>query len=226
MKVHGVILSPNVRKVLVALVAKGLEYESVSLLPGDSSPEFRKISPLGMIPAIEDGDTAVPDSAIIMQYIDEKHPDNPIMPTILEDRAKARWYMEYSGAAVFPCCAPIFQQRVVNRYFQNKPTDEDIVEHAINELFPPVLDYLESQVPDEGFLFGELGAADIAIVSPIINAEYGEFVIDENRWPKMATYMKRAKAHPAFVKCLEKEAVFRQAIISGAITIENAASNG
>jgi len=220
MKIHGVIISPNVRKVLVALAAKGLSYESVSVLPGDKSPEFLKISPLGMIPVMEDRGFALPDSSIIMQYIDDKYPDTPLMPSSLEDRAKARWYMEYAGAGVFPCCVPIFQQRVVNRYFLKVPTDEAIVENAINNLFPPVMDYLESQVPEEAFLFGALGAADIALVSPLINAEYGAYVIDETRWPKMAAYMKRAKAHPAFVKCLEDEAIVRQALISGSATTD------
>ncbi len=219
MKVHGIIISPNVRKVLVALAVKGLDFEAVNVLPGDASPEFRKISPLGMIPAFEDGDFAIPDSSIILQYIDEKHPDTPIMPSSLEDRAKARWYMEYSGAAVFSCCAPIFQQRVVNRYFLKVPTDEAIALNAINNLCPPVMAYLNAEVPEEGFLFGELGAADIALVSPIINAEYADYVIDEIRWPKLAAYVKRAKAHPAFAKCLEKEAILRQAIISGAVKL-------
>ena len=55
MKVHGAALSPFVRKVLVALELKGLDYEQEDTLPGTQTPEFLKLSPMGKIPAFEDG---------------------------------------------------------------------------------------------------------------------------------------------------------------------------
>ena len=66
---------------------------------------------------------------------------------------------------------------------------ESVVEHALTTMFPPVLDYLESQVPSEGFLFGAFGLADISIVSPMINAQYGDYNIDRARWPKLAAFV-------------------------------------
>jgi len=216
MKIHGLSISPNVRKVLVALNIKGLEFELIRVFPGTKTPEFLEISPLGLIPALEDGEFAFSDSGIILEYLDEKYPDNPLMPSSLEGRARSRWFSEYGGSAVFPCCAPIFQQRVVNPFYEKKPTDESIVEKVMNEKFPPVLTYLESQVPNEGYFFDELGAADISIVSPILNAEYGQFRIDESRWPKLASFVKRVKSHPAVRPCLELDAAVREALISGA----------
>lgn len=216
MKVHGVIISPNVRKVVVALNAKGIEFENIPVMPGTKTPEFLEISPMGLIPAIEDGDFAFSDSAVIMEYLDEKFPDNLLMPSNPKDRALSRWFTEYGGTVVFPPCGVLFRQRMVNPYYFKIPTDESIVAEVINQTLPPILDYLEARVPGEGFLFGDLGSADISIISPFINAEYGGYQIDEKRWPKMAAFVKRGKTHPAFVACLEEEEKLRQAVMAEA----------
>ena len=216
MKVHGLIMSPNVRKVIVALNAKGIAFTNVPVVPGTDTPEFLEISPRGLIPAFEDGDFAVSDSAVIMEYLEEKFPETKLMPANPRDRARSRWFTEYGGSVVFPPCGTIFMQLMANPYYYKRPTDHAAVVEAISETLPPILDYLESQVPGTGFLFGDLGIADISLLSPFINAEYGGYVIDEARWPKMAAYMTRAKAHPAFVKCLEDEAAVRQSLMSGA----------
>jgi len=211
MKLHGIILSPNVRKVVVALNAKGIEFENIPVPPGTRSPEFLEISPLALIPAIEDGDFAFSDSAVIMEYLDEKYPDTPLMPSNSKDRALSRWFTEYGGSVVFPPCAVVFTQRVANPLYFKRPTDEGMVAKAINETLPPVLDYLEARVPNDGFLFGGLGSADISLISPFINAEYGGYQIDKKRWPRTAAFVERGKAHPAFAACLRDEEKLRQA---------------
>lgn len=216
MKVHGLILSPNVRKVIVALNAKGIAFDNVPVPPGSKDPEFLEISPMGLIPAFEDGEFVFADSGIIIEYLEETFPENSLMPDNPKDRALSRWYSEYGGTAVFPPCGAIFRQRAANPYFFNLPTDEEIVAKAINETLPPVLDYLEGQVPEDGFMFGDLGSADISLISPFINAEYAEYEIDAARWPKMAAYYQRGKAHPAFSATLVEEDKVRKAIIAQA----------
>ncbi len=216
MKVHGVIISPNVRKVVVALNAKGLEFGNIPVMPGTKTPEFLEISPMGLIPAFEDEGFAFSDSAIIMEYLDEKFLDNALMPSNPKDRALSRWFTEYGGSVVFPPCGALFTQRMANPYYFKIPTDEEVVAKAINETLPPILDYLEARAPGDGFLFGELGSADISIISPFINAEYGGYLIDEKRWPQMAAYVKRGKAHSAFAACLREEDKLRQAVMAEA----------
>ncbi len=205
MKVHGTILSPNVRKVVVALNVKGLNYELNSVLPGMMPPELLAISPRGLIPGFEDGDFRISDSTVIIEYLEDQYPDTPLMPPGAQARARSRWLTEYGGSAVFPACRAIFLQRVANPYMGTIPTDESIVEHTINELLPPILDLLESRAPRAGFLFGDIGMCDISVVSPLINAEYGSYAVDDSRWPKLAGLVSRAKAHPAFAKCLAAE---------------------
>lgn len=53
MKLYGIALSPFARKALLVLDYKGLAYENIPTFPGDTSAEFRAISPLGKIPILE-----------------------------------------------------------------------------------------------------------------------------------------------------------------------------
>lgn len=87
MKLIGVHLSPYARKVAVILTVKGLAYEQEPMLPGSGGPEFRKISPLGKIPVLMDGESAIPDSSVICEYLEEKYPEIPVLPDTPELRA-------------------------------------------------------------------------------------------------------------------------------------------
>jgi len=208
MKLHGAIISPNVRKVIIACMVKDIPFESNMIIPGPAlkEPEFLKINPLGKIPALEDDELTISDSNVILQYLDELHPENSLLPTTPKERAHTRWLAEYAGAALFPCCGVMFRENFVNPNFFKQPTNQAMVDEAISKKFPPVLNYLEKQVPDKEFLLGQsLGMADISIISMFITANYGGYNVDGTRWPKLAAYVARAMVHPVVAKCLENE---------------------
>jgi glutathione S-transferase len=206
MKLYGIPLSPFVRKTRVALELKGLDYEVVDIFPGTKTAEYLAISPLGKIPAFEDGDVVICDSNVIVEYLEEKYPETPVRPTNIADRAKSRWLEEYGGSMLFtPCAGDIFMERMTKPFMTNEPTDESVVENSINNKIPPLFDYVESQLPAEGFIFGELGVADIAIATALINATYADFEVDSQKWPKLAAHLNLVKAHPVLVKCRQAE---------------------
>ncbi len=80
------------------------------------------------------------------------------------------------------------------------------MDNLINNKMPPILDYLESELPDQGFLFGDFGVADIGLASPFVNAGYAGYTIDAERWPKAAAFVQRFKAHTAVAPLLAAEA--------------------
>jgi glutathione S-transferase len=55
-------------------------------------------------------------------------------------------------------------------------------------------------VPADGFLFGDVSIADIAIACPFRNARFARFKIDAARWPKTAAFVDRVLALPSFEK--------------------------
>lgn len=205
MKLLGVHLSPFVRKVAVVLTIKGLDYEHETVMPGSADPDFRAMSPLGKIPVLVDGELSLADSSIICEYLDEKYPEPSVMPAAVESRARARFLEEYGDSKLIETASVIFVEKFLNPNLFGKEADLERATEAEDVLLPPYLDYLESQVPPEGFLFGDFCTADISIVSPILNAAYGGYAVDASRWPRYATFVQRVTEHPAVVKVRQLE---------------------
>ncbi|RLQ22635.1 glutathione S-transferase family protein [Seongchinamella sediminis] len=205
-KVHGVSASPFVRKVLAVMAIKELPFEHLPQMPFTDDPEFRKISPLGKVPALEDGDLVVNDSKVICQYLEDAYPEPPVYPTDIGQKTRARWYEELGGTRIAELAAGIFFQRFMRPVMLKQEADEALVENLINNKLPPMLDYLESQVPAEGFIFGELGVADIALVSPFVNASYAGYTVDSERWPGFSAFYRRVVSHAVMAPLLEADA--------------------
>src|SRR5205807_396959 len=54
------------------------------------TPEFRAVNPEGLIPVVADGDLTIPQSLAIIEYLEETHPDPPLLPRPAADRAQVR----------------------------------------------------------------------------------------------------------------------------------------
>ena len=87
---YGISASPFVRKVRVALAEKGIAYEHDPVVPMNVSAEYKKISPLGKVPAYKDGDRTLADSSVICAYLERVHPSPPLYPQGPEDYARAQ----------------------------------------------------------------------------------------------------------------------------------------
>lgn len=206
MRLHGASGSPFVRKVQVALALKGLPYEQIQQLPFTRDPQYRKINPLGKIPTLQDGDITICDSTVICEYLEEAYPQAPLYPANPVDRARARWLEELGGSRVAELAAGIFFQRFMRPMVLKQEPDEELVAKIIERQLPPLLDYLESQVPAQGFVFGVFMMADMSLMSPFVNAAYAGYEVDAQRWPGFTQFIARVKAHPVVSQVLATEA--------------------
>jgi glutathione S-transferase len=195
-----------VRKVQVALALKGLPYEQIQQLPFTRDAEYRKINPLGKIPTLQDGDITICDSTVICEYLEEAYPQSPLYPATPADRARARWYEELGGSRVAELAAGIFFQRFMRPMVLKQEPDEELVAKIIERQLPPLLDYLETQVPAQGFIFGALMMADMSLMSPFVNAAYAGYEVDAQRWPGFTQFIARVKDHPVVSQVLAAEA--------------------
>lgn len=199
LRVIGNYLSPYVRKVLVCLELKGLDYEIDPIAPFVGNDEFARISPLRRIPALIDGELVLNDSSVICQYLEDRHPTPTLYPRDIADRAKARWLEEYADTRLADVLVwTLFYQLAVKRHVFGESTDEAVVQHAREVEIPAALDYLEQQLPDDGFAFGALSIADISIASFFRTASFVRYVIDAARWPRSAALVAQVQALPAF----------------------------
>jgi glutathione S-transferase len=211
MKIIGSYVSPYVRKVLACLNLKGLDYEIDPITPFFGGDEFERLSPLRRIPVLIDGGVTLCDSSVICAYLDEAYPGHPLLPALPTDRARARWLEEFADTRLGDIFIwALFYQRRVRPMVWGEPGDELRITKAVEEDAPRALDYLEGELPADGFLFGDIGLADIAIASFFRNAAYADFQVDASRWPRTAAFVDRVLAHP----CLDDLLRFEQVQLS------------
>jgi len=206
MKIIGSYVSPYVRKVTACLTLKGLDYEIDPITPFFGDDEFARLSPLRRIPVLIHDDLVLNDSSVICTWLDEAFPGHPLLPATPAERARARWLEEYADSRLGDVFIwGLFYQKRVHPAVWGEPGDAARIEKALAEDAPAVLDYLEGQLPQDGWLFGEIGLADIAVASFFRNAFYADFVIDAGRWPCVAAFVSRALNHPCFTATLPFE---------------------
>lgn len=205
-KLYGTPLSPFVRKAMLALEYKGLEYENEQTFPGDQSPEFRAISPLGKIPVLEHDGFTIPDTSVICRYLDRISPAKSLYPDDPQEEARACWLEEYADSRLVENCAGIFQERLLKPKMMNQPTDEARLANILDNTLPECLTYVESVVPESGYLVGtSLSIADLAVVTCFIQAQYGDYEVDGDQYPKLRHYLDQAYAVPLVTNRLESE---------------------
>ena len=215
-RIVGSFVSPYVRKVLACLNLKGLGYEIDPITPFYGNEEFERLSPLRRIPVLIDGDLTLCDSSVICAYLDEAYPGPALLPADPRDRARARWLEEFADTRLGDVFIwGLFYQKIVHPMVWGEPGDAQRVERTISEDAPRALNYLEQQLPASGFLFGEIGLADIAVASFFRNADYAGYTPDPARWPRVARFVRDALDHPAIGSLLPFEDVQRGSTIKG-----------
>jgi glutathione S-transferase len=200
-RIVGSYISPYVRKVLVVLDLKGLQYEIDPIVPFLGDDRFSQLSPLRRIPVLVDDRVTLTDSTVICEYLEDRYPSPALFPADPVARARARWLEEFADTRIGEVLIwRLFNQLIINPFVWRTPTDEQILQKTLTEDIPHVLTYLESQLPADGLLFGPLSVADIAIACPFRNAGFARFAVDAERWPKTAAFVARVLAHESFQK--------------------------
>lgn len=212
----GSFVSPYVRKVLACMELKGLDYEVDPITPFFGNDEYARLSPLRRIPVLLHGDLAISDSSVICAYLDDAFPDRPLLPVSAADRARARWLEEFADTRLGDIFIwGLFYQRIVRVAVWCEQPDEERIAQMLDHEIPHTLDYLETQLPPKGAIFGTIGLADVALASFFRNAAYAAFSADAGRWPRVARFVDETLAHPVFAKLLAFEDVQRAADIKG-----------
>ncbi|MFI5396820.1 MAG: glutathione S-transferase family protein [Candidatus Binatia bacterium] len=200
-RVIGSYLSPYVRKVLVCLDLKGVPYEIDPIIPFMGDARFSQLSPIRRIPVLIDDQITLADSSVICQYLEDRYPEAALYPLSIPDRARARWLEEFADSRMGEVFIwRLFNQVAINPFVWGEKTDTAVLEKTLQEDIPHVLDYLEVQVPCEGFVFGNVSIADISIATFFRNAAFARFRVDDARWPKTVAFVDRVLALDSFAK--------------------------
>ncbi len=128
MKIYGAILSPYACRVLMTLRHKGIKHEVEMPADGLKSPEYLKLNPIGKIPTMKDGATILPESGVIVEYLDAKYPKKKIIPGTPKAAGMARLIATISELYVQNVVTDLFRQR------DPETRDKKVVKEKLEEL--------------------------------------------------------------------------------------------
>lgn len=203
---YGAILSPFVRKIRMQLAEQAIPHEHVIVAPFRQPDWYCDISPLGRIPAIQDGDFKLADSAVIAQYLQDTYGGASLYGETPAEAARVRWLEKYADYELAPYATfTVYAQRVLEP-LKGNATDEQAIATALSDHLPPLLDYLNGELNGKAFFLGEkMSIADIAVTSQLINMAHVGELIDEDRWPCLSSLLARMTARSSLSAILPAE---------------------
>ena len=160
MKLYSVNLSPFAARTRLAVYAKGLPVE-ISYPPqeGLKSAGYLALNPMGKMPclALPDG-KGVPESTVILEYLEDKHPQPPLLPASPEDRACVRLIARIVEFYLGPPGSVLFGQ------FDPSKRDPAVVDAQFEKL-DDAIGFLERTMGDGAYAFGTgITMADCVLV--------------------------------------------------------------
>ena len=97
-------------KVRFAMAEKGLDWEGVyiDILKGEQfTPEYLALNPKGVVPTLVHDDLVIPDSTVIIEYLDQIAPETSVHPTDPWERAQVRYWTKAVDEDLHPACGTV-----------------------------------------------------------------------------------------------------------------------
>jgi glutathione S-transferase len=183
---------PYAARTRIVLAEKELDYDAVEIDLDDRPAWLYEKNPLGRVPVYEeDGGFVLPESEVIMEYLEERYPEPALWPADPAERALGRrWLQRFDG-------------RLGDAYYALRRGAD-----GAREELDAKLQKLDRTLEGQPHLTGrEYGLADIGYVPWLLRATE-RFEVELEPFPALASWLERVAARPAVAA--ERELVAAQ----------------
>lgn len=163
-------------RVRIALGLKGLEAEiiHVDLFKGaQCTPSYRQLNPAMLLPTLIDGDgPPLVQSLAILEYLDEVHPDPPLLPKDPRDRAHVRALAQAVAVDAHPFVVPRVRNYLQHELHLDEPSRLRWLQHWLDAATNVVEEMLSRDTRTGRFCFGDAPSlADICLIPHMTSAQ-------------------------------------------------------
>jgi maleylacetoacetate isomerase len=190
-------------RVRIGLAMKGLQAEEVSinLLQGQQhAADYRAVNPQRVVPAlVADGARPIFQSLAILEYLDEAHPQPPLLPKDPLGRARVRGLAQIVACDTHPLIVPRIRNYLEKELKIDEPARNRWAQHWIVEGLKAVEAHLANEPETGRYCHGDTPTlADICVVSQVFGAQF--FKADTSGMPAVMR---------VFTECMKLEAFDR-----------------
>ncbi len=199
-------LSSFCQKVLIALYENGVPFETsiANLGDPDARAEYLKISPLGKIPALQDGNWPLIETSIQIEYVEERYPGaHPLLPRDAAKRLEARLWDR-----IFDLYIELNMQKIVGDRLRPEAERDPRGVADAREALKAAYAMIEAQLAEKTWAVGEeFTIADCAAAPGLFFASLLE---PFTAFPQVSAYFERLLARPSFDRALREAQPFFQ----------------
>jgi maleylpyruvate isomerase len=177
MRLYSYFNSSAAYRVRIALALKGLSYETlpVHLLRGGGeqlAEAYRRVNPQALVPALETDEGLLTQSLAIIEWLEERHPDPPLLPSDRFRRARVRAFALAIACEIHPLCNLRVRRRLASQFGAGEAEIAAWYGHWVETGLAALEALLDRAAASRGFCFPGPGPglADVYLVPQMANA--------------------------------------------------------